>query len=382
MQRILVTVCIAVASSATTLFLLQASFVPEALAQPQVRRAQLPPGVFNADGLTSDEAIGVYVYDRNNRSVANITTRTVRTDGFFAFESDDEGAGSGAVLDRQGHVLTNYHVIEDARRVKATLYNGVTYDAVVVGADPINDTAVIRLQNVPPEELFPAQIGDSARLKVGMRVYAIGNPFGLERTMTTGIISSLNRTLRVTPQRSIKSIIQIDAAINPGNSGGPLLDSRGELIGMNTAIATGEGSRQNAGIGFAIPINLIQRIVPQLIKYGRVIRPEIGIQRVFETEDGLLITQLKPGGAAEQAGLRGPEITTTRRGGVIYQTIARNKADLIVAVDGRKTESVDEFLSYIESKKPGDEVTVTVRREGQLVNVAVTLSGNVPADGK
>ena len=341
--------------------------------------AQLPVNAFNRDGLTSDEAIGVYVYERNNRSVANITTRTVRTDGFFRFESDDEGAGSGAVLDKQGHVLTNFHVIEDARRVKATLFNGVSYNAKVVGADPINDTAIIKL-DAPPEVLFPAQIGDSASLRVGMHVFAIGNPFGLERTMTTGIISSLNRTLQVTPQRSIKSIIQIDAAINPGNSGGPLLDSHGRLIGMNTAIATGDGSRQNAGIGFAIPINLIQRVVPQLIRFGRVIRPEIGIQRVFETEEGLRITQLRPNGAAEQAGLRGPEVTTSRRGGVIYQTIDRSKADLIVGVDDVKTETVDEFLSYIESRKPGDVVRVTVRRGGELFSIPVTLSGDIPDD--
>ena len=334
-------------------------------------RRRHPPAVFNQDGLTPDEAAGVYVYEQNNRSVANITTRMVRSEGFFSFDVPDEGAGSGCVIDSSGHILTNYHVIEDARAVTVTLFDGVAYKAEFVGADPINDTAVIRV-DAPRDVLFPVRFGDSASLRVGMQIFAIGNPFGYERTMTTGIISSLNRTLQVTRERSIRSIIQVDAAINPGNSGGPLFDAHGRLIGMNTAIATRTG--QSAGVGFAIPVNLIQRVVPHLIEHGRVIRPEIGIQAVYETEDGLLITRLTPEGPAELAGLRGPKITRHRRGPLSLIQIDKNAADLIVAVDGQPVSSVDDLLSYVESKQPGDTVRVTVIRDGRRTSVPVRLS--------
>jgi S1-C subfamily serine protease len=218
-------------------------------------------------------------------------------------------------------------------------------------------------------------LGDSTRLKVGQRVFAIGNPFGLERTLTTGIISSLNRSLPSRNGRTMKSIIQIDAAINPGNSGGPLLDSHSRLIGMNTAIASRTG--QNTGVGFAIPVTSIARVVPQLIEKGRVVRPEIGIARVYQTERGLLIATLTPGGPAEAAGLRGPRIVRERRrqGPFVYdsQTLDRKAADLIVAVDGQKIVSADEFLSAIESKRPGEEVTLTVVRDGHDTAVRVRL---------
>ena len=180
----------------------------------------------------------------------------VRRQGLFA--RDDEGSGSGCVLDKKGHVLTNYHVVEGAREVRVTLFDGVSYEAEFVGADPINDTAVIRIK-APADVLIPCQIGDSGSLRVGMKVFAIGNPFGYERTLSTGVVSSLNRSLQVTEARSIKSIIQIDASINPGNSGGPLFDSKGRLVGMNTAIASKTG--QSAGIGFAIPMNLLLSLI-------------------------------------------------------------------------------------------------------------------------
>ena len=172
-----------------------------------------------------------------------------------------------------------------------TLHDGKTYDATFVGADPINDIAIIKI-DAKKEVLFPIVLGDSNRLRVGMRVYAIGNPFGLERTLTTGIISSLNRSLQIHRNRTIKSIIQIDAAINPGNSGGPLLGSHGKLIGMNTAIASKTG--QSSGVGFAIPVNLIARVIPQLIEHGRIFRPELGIEKVSETDKGLRIAQITP----------------------------------------------------------------------------------------
>lgn len=332
------------------------------------------PRVYNRDGLTPDEAANVYVYDRNTKSVANITTKSVRSDGFFLLDEVSEGNGSGSVLDKKGHILTNYHVIEGARQVKVTLYDGESYDAKFVGADPINDTAVLRV-TAPAEVLHPISIGDSSALRVGMRVFAIGNPFGLERTMSTGIISSLNRSLQVTENRSIKSMIQIDAAINPGNSGGPLLDSHGRLIGMNTAIASRTG--QNSGVGFAIPIGLISRVVPQLIRHGKVIRPDIGIQQVYETEAGLRITRLTKDGPAERAGLKGPRIERQSRAGWLIERVDRSAADLIVAVDGEKILTADDFLTRIEEQQPGDTVTVTVLRDNRRVDIPVRLGGGI-----
>jgi len=204
-------------------------------------------------------------------------------------------------------------------------------------------------------------------------VFAIGNPFGLERTLTTGIISSLNRALQIHENRTVKSIIQIDAAINPGNSGGPLLDSHSRLIGMNTAIATKTG--QSAGVGFAIPVGLVARIVPQLIEKGHIVRPEIGISKVFETEQGLLIYQLVSGGPAERAGLQGPQYLTHRRGLIEFKSLDRTSADLIVAVDGQKVTSADDFLGIIEAKEPGAKVDLTVIRKGKEMHVSVVLAG-------
>ncbi len=326
------------------------------------------------DDLTPVERVNVAVYDRVNRSVVNITTLIVRPDMFLMLEPPSEGAGSGSVLDQEGHVLTNYHVIEGARQVKVTLFNGETYDAQLIGADPLYDIAVLRVA-APRELLFPVEFGDSSPLKVGQNVYAIGNPFGLERTMTTGIISSLNRSLPSRSGRTMKSIIQIDAALNRGNSGGPLLDSRGRLIGMNTAIASRTG--ENTGVGFAIPVNTISRVVPQLIQNGRIIRPDLGITRVLQTDQGLVIATLTPGGPAERAGLRGFRIIKHQRrfGPFVNEEIQidRDYADLIVAIDGQPVKSADDLLSAIERRQPGEEAVVTVMREGRQVNVGVVL---------
>jgi S1-C subfamily serine protease len=326
--------------------------------------------------MTPEERVHVLVYERANRSVVHITTRGTAEGRLF--DSTTEGSGSGNVLDTEGHILTNYHVIEGANEATVTLFDGSQYDAVLVGEDPPNDVAVIKIK-APPDKLFPVPLGDSSKLRVGMRVYAIGNPFGLERTLTTGIISSLDRTLQVDRVRKITSIIQIDAAVNPGSSGGPLLNTRGQLIGVNTAIASRTG--QSAGVGFAIPANLIRRVVPQLIRHGRVIRADVGIVKVYQTGRGLLVLQTVPGGPADRAGVRGPTVVTKRRGPLTFQTTDRSTADLIVGVDGNATNTAAEFLAKIDERSPGDVITLNIVRQGRPQQVPVTL-GEQPRAGQ
>jgi len=331
-----------------------------------------------ADDLTPQEQVNVMVYEKANRSVANITTKTVQTSRVFMLDvpSEGRGEGSGVVVDRQGHVVTNNHVVEGARAIQVTLFDGKTYEAELVGIDKITDVAVIKI-DAPAESLFPVELGSSSRLRIGQHVYAIGNPFGFERTLSTGVISSLNRSLpgREQTARRMKSLIQIDAAINPGNSGGPLLDSHGRMIGMNVAIASRSGD--SAGVGFAIPVNTISRVMPQLIQSGRVIRADLGVLTVYPVREGLLIRTLAPGGAAERAGLRGPQWVRRRKqhGPLVYEYEVpdRTAADLIVAVDGRPAADADELLTYLDTKQPGDKVTVTVIREGKRLDVPVQL---------
>lgn len=323
---------------------------------------------------TPEEAVNIAVYENVNQAAVNITTRAVRADLLFMDATPTEGSGSGSVLDKQGHILTNYHVIEGAQQIRVTLANGQSYDAGLVGQDPSNDIAVLKIE-APQKDLHPITWGDSANLKVGQKVYAIGNPFGLERTLTVGVLSSLNRTLMSRNRRTIKNILQIDAALNQGNSGGPLLDSRSHLVGMNTAIASSTG--ENTGVGFAIPVNTIKRVVPQLIEYGQVTRPDLGIARVYQRDDGLMIAALVPGGPAEEAGLRGFRLvrTRSRKGPYIVEEtrIDKSQADVIVGIDGQPVQTVDDLLALIEQKKPGDRVVVNVIREDRKVDVPVTL---------
>jgi len=336
--------------------------------------SRVPASTIPRTDYTPEEAVNIAVYENVNQSVVNITTRAMRADLLFMEVSPMEGSGSGSVLDKEGHILTNFHVIEGAQQIRVTLANGQSYDAGLIGQDPSNDIAVLKVE-APREDLHPIIWGDSANLKVGQNVYAIGNPFGLERTLTVGVLSSLNRTLMSRNRRTIKNIIQIDAALNQGNSGGPLLDSRSRLVGMNTAIASSTG--ENTGVGFAIPVNTIKRVVPQVIEYGQVNRPDLGIARVHQREDGLMIAALVPGGPAENAGLRGFRLvrTRSRKGPYIVEEtrIDKSEADIIIGVDGQPVRTVDDLLALVEQKNPGDRVTVNVMREERQVDVPVTL---------
>ncbi|HCD02314.1 MAG TPA: serine protease [Planctomycetaceae bacterium] len=358
--------------------------LPGLLPLGEAQVADRTPGVVRTAGidgerLTPDELVNVAVYERVNRAVVHITTRSYRDEGFFLFGSGPvEGNGSGFVVDKSGHIVTNFHVIEDARAILVTLYNGETYTATIVGADAINDVAVIKIP-AAAKVLWPVVLGDATKLKVGRRVFAIGNPFGLERTLTTGVVSSLNRSLQLVRGRTMQSIIQTDAAINPGSSGGPLLNSRGDVIGMSVAIFSKTG--QSSGVGFAIPANLINRVVPQLLEHGRVIRPDLGITRVYQTETGLMIAGLKRGGPAERAGLRGPRVVRIRRGPLVLQRMDRTAADLVTAIDGQPVRTFEAVLEHVEKRKPGDRVVLTVVRGGRRIEVPVQL-GSDEAEGR
>jgi S1-C subfamily serine protease len=342
-------------------------------AAPRPAAPALPPAApaIPAEWLkqvAADEQVNIRVYAAVNHGVVNITT-TTEVQSFFGDEVSS-GTGSGFVLDGRGHILTNFHVVQGADSLQVTLFDGSNHDAEVVGVDPSNDVAVLRIQ-VPGEKLTPVPLGDSSRLLVGQKVLALGNPFGLERTLTTGIVSSLDRSLRAKNGRMIKGIIQTDAAINPGNSGGPLLNSRGEVIGMNTAIYSQVG--QSAGIGFAVPINSIQRILKPLIEQGRVIRADLGVTRVLKTEEGLLILDLAEDGPAARAGLRPIQVRVERYGRFVRRRLDPDSADVIVAINGTPVQNVDDLLTEVEAHAPGAAAKVTVLRGGRKVTVLVTL---------
>ena len=345
---------------------------PVAPKQPPPELAQRP---IPLGELTHEERVNISVYDTVNRGVVNINTRTVRASGFFFNEYASEGSGSGSVIDRQGHVLTNFHVVDGAQSIDVTLASGNTFPAKLVGHDLTDDVAVLKIE-APAVELHPVELGESGALRVGQRVFAIGNPFGLERTLTVGIVSSLNRSLSSRrAHHYMKSMIQVDAAMNPGNSGGPLIDSSGRMIGMNTAIASKTG--QNTGVGFAIPVNRLKRIVPELLAHGRVARAELGVTQVMTTERGLLVAAVADDGPAAKAGLQGFRIVRKReqRGPFVYETqsVDRSSADLITHVDGQPIRAVEDLLSLVEEKKPGEQVELTIVRANKQVKLRVTL---------
>ncbi len=322
-------------------------------------------------GFLSDERNNIQVYEAVNRGVVNITTLA----NGLGFLRDEEasGSGSGFVLDKDGKILTNYHVIEGSDTLQVTLYDGSTFAAEVVGVDPTTDVAVIQI-GAPIELLWPVPLGDSTGLAVGQKVLSVGNPFGLERTLTTGIISALGRTMRARNGRQIQEVIQTDAAINPGNSGGPLLNARAQVIGITTAIVGRVG--QSAGIGFAVPINGIKRILDQLIEHGRVIRADLGIARVLTTESGLVLLDLVEGGPAERAGLQGMSFRVRRYGPYRIEQPDQESADRLVAINGKEIRDVDELLTEVERHAPGDTVRVRVLRRGRLLDIDVTLGAS------
>jgi S1-C subfamily serine protease len=339
---------------------------PAGSAVPPVAPPSLPEDLLKR--VDADEQVNIRVYAAVNRSVVNITT-SAEGSGFFGDETSS-GTGSGFVIDKAGHILTNFHVVEGADTVQVTLADGESHDAEVVGKDASNDVAVLKVR-VPADRLVPVALGDSSKLLVGQKVLALGNPFGLERTLTTGIISSLDRSLKAKNGRMIKGIIQTDAAINPGNSGGPLLNSRGEVIGMNTAILSQVG--QSAGISFAVPIGAISRILRPLIEHGRVIRADLGLTRVYRRGDGLLVLGVAEGGPADRAGIRPIGVKLMRTGFGVIRRLDPETADVIIAIDGKPVKSVDDLLNEVEARAPGDQVTVTVVRGGREVEVVVTL---------
>ncbi|MBR4751417.1 MAG: trypsin-like peptidase domain-containing protein [Thermoguttaceae bacterium] len=325
--------------------------------------------------LTPEERVGVEIYAKRNKSVVNVSTLETKTHQFF--QETAEGCGSGIVINKAGVILTNYHVVGTASKIDITLFNGETYPAGLIGVDPNTDVALVKI-DAPESDLFPIEFGDSSKALVGQTVYAIGNPFGLERTMTKGIISNLNRSIGSPQQfRQIKGVIQVDAAINPGNSGGVLLDSKGRMIGMNTAIASRVG--ENTGVGFAVPVNTIHRIVSILLEKGEVVRGDAGVVQVTETENGLIPGLIDVGGAADEAGLRGGKltITVTRRGNTAYRTreVTRPEDgfDLITGVNGQQVRTGEEFITAVEEHAPGETIVLNIIRNGRAMELPITL---------
>jgi len=331
--------------------------------------------VEQAFSITEDEKNNIAVYEKVADGVVNVTSTAVQLDFFFnAFPT--QGAGSGSLIDTKGHILTNYHVVANAQKLEVTLADGSKWPANLIGSDPDNDLAVIKI-DAPKEKLKIIQMGDSKSLRIGQKVLAIGNPFGLQRTLTTGIISSLGRTIRSEAGTLIDDVIQTDAAINPGNSGGPLLNSEGEIIGINSAIISPTGG--NVGIGFAIPVNTAKKVVPELIAKGYVTYPYIGatIQSLIpemakylkiKIERGAMISEVVKGGPADKAGLKGGNQRVE-----VGNMIILVGGDIVVKADQREVKTNDELIQFIREKKPGDTILLKIFRKDNFMDLKVTL---------
>ncbi len=349
---------------------------PTAAAPAAVAPVPVPATLREGDGswrpIFQDEDLLADLYDRVSPSVVNITVRT-RLSGSGNVPEFEQGTGSGIILDTEGHILTNNHVVGDGGRLVVTLADGTKLNARLVGSDPLSDLAVVRVQT-SPEKLHPAVLGDSDHVRVGQLAVAIGNPFGLERSLTTGVISAVGR---VRPsgmgRRSIPNMIQTDAAINPGNSGGPLLNSAGEVIGINTQIQTAGGIRGNMGVGFAVPVNAAKRALPDLLAGRKVQHPWLGISGIAVSEDlaeeynlpvkeGVLVAEVLPDSPAAQAGLRGGGRRDPASG------------DIVLTLDGRNVKAVEDIVSYLDGRNVGDRVTLTFLRDGVPHTTEVTLA--------
>ncbi len=323
------------------------------------------------------ENLYVNLYEQASPSVVHITSKSQVFD-FYRGTVPQEGTGSGFIYDGQGHIVTNQHVIDQAQDVEVVLADGTSAKATIVGSDAYNDLAVLKIDGVKPGLLKPLPLGVSGGLKVGMRVIAIGNPFGLDRTLTTGVISALGRTIERGNQAALGEMIQTDAAINPGNSGGPLINLQGQVIGVNTSIQSPTGG--SVGIGFAVPVDTIKRIVPQLIATGKVVHPSLGFNAYEINSDlanalslpvqkGLLIAQVQPGSAADKAGVRGATQRLRTYGGYIL-----TGGDILTAIDGKPIYTRDAMTIYLEtSRRPGDTVKLTLIRDNRTITLNAVL---------
>lgn len=334
--------------------------------------------VSNDITYTQDELQNISVYDACNGAVVNINTKVTAINWFLEPIVEDGGSGSGSIIDKRGYVLTNVHVIKGATKIYVSLSDGTQYEATVVGQDEDSDLAVIKF--TPPEGtvLQTISFGDSTKLKVGQKVIAIGNPFGFDRTMTTGIVSALGRPIKNSSNRIIRNMIQTDSAINPGNSGGPLLDTSGKMIGINTMIYSSSGN--SAGVGFAVPAETAVRVASDLLKYGRVRRGVIEVSLVqlnntianyanLDIAKGVLVSRAAKGGNADAAGII--EGTQAARYG---NTIIYLGGDIITKIDNISVTSIADYYSALESKRPGDVVNVTVHRNGKDRTVSIRLA--------
>jgi S1-C subfamily serine protease len=326
--------------------------------------------------VASDERNNQEIYQAMSPGVVNITSTTIVQDWFNAYPR--QGSGSGSILDKEGRILTNYHVVQEAQKIEVSLANKKTYAAKLIGADPDNDLAVLKIE-APAATLTMIPLGTAKDLFVGQKVLAIGNPFGLDRTLTTGIVSGLSRPIRSEmTNRLIEGVIQTDAAINPGNSGGPLLNSRGQMIGINTMIYSPSGG--SVGIGFAVPVETAKRVIADIMQFGRVRKPRMGIQSIplnsrladaleLPVQEGLLVMTVAPGGAAAKAGIQGGNERAQ-----LGMNIILIGGDVITAIDGQPIVNSDDLDRVMNTKNIGDAVKVELYRGGRKQTVSVTLS--------
>lgn len=341
------------------------------------------PTAASISPYTQDEEQNISVYEKCNEAVVNITTQVMGINWFLEPVVQDGGSGSGSIIDERGYVVTNVHVISKASRINISLADGTSYPGTVVGQDVESDIAVLKFDPPKNTKLKTISFGDSTTLKVGQKVIAIGNPFALERTMTTGIISGLGRPIQESTNVIIRNMIQTDAAINPGNSGGPLLDTRGRMVGINTMIISNSGS--SAGVGFAVPVSTAQRVVNDLLKYGKVRRGTMEITPVQMTSSiaqyagiginyGILVSQVKEGSGAEKGGLRGGT-RAVQYGNRFNPTTIYLGGDIITGIDGINIRTYADYTSALEAKRPNDTVTVSVYRDGKTETLKITLDG-------